>query len=217
MKRDICFVYERRLGIMESWYLLVGQHGYIAVFLYLSLGIIGLPIPVPDEIVLTYAGYLTSIGSMSFSFTFIAAFIGATCGISFSYLLGSKLGEPVLVKYGPRFFIREKTIQKTKKLFNKYGAIILILSYFIPGVRHIAAYFAGITKFSVKRFVFLTYCGAMLWASVFLLIGNRLGNNWTMISRYIHKYIWILVVLLVVVAALLSVYYVIRKRRRLPY
>lgn len=202
---------------MESWYLLVGQHGYIAVFLYLSLGIIGLIIPVPDEIILTYAGYLTSIGSMKFIFTFIVAFLGATCGISFSYLLGSKLGEPILTKYGPKLLIKEKTIQRTKKLFNKYGAVVLILSYFIPGVRHIAAYFAGITKFSIKRFVLLTYGGAMLWASVFLMIGNRLGTNWTYISRYIHKYIWIVVVLLVVIATLIVIYYVLRKRRKLRY
>lgn len=201
---------------MESWYLLVGQHGYFAVFLYLSLGIVGLPIPVPDEIILTYAGYLTSIGSMSFSLTFIAAFIGAISGISFSYLLGSKLGEPVLIKYGPKLFIKEKTIERTKKLFDKYGAIVLVLSYFIPGVRHIAAYFAGITKFSFKRFVLLTYCGAVFWASAFLLVGNRLGNNWATISRYLHKYIWILVAILVAVAACFSVYYVIRKRKRLP-
>ena len=202
---------------MESWYLLVGQHGYIAVFFYLSLGIVGLIIPVPDEIILTYAGYLTSIGSMKFTLTLIASFIGAVCGISFSYLLGSKLGDPILTKYGPKLFIKEETIQRTKVLFDKYGAFVLILSYFIPGVRHIAAYIAGITRFSVKRFILLTYGGALLWTSVFLMIGNRLGTSWTYISRYVHKYIWIVVILLVIIAALTAIYYVLRKRRKLWY
>lgn len=201
---------------MESWYLLVSQHGYIVVFLYLTLGIIGLPIPVPDEVVLAYAGYLTSIGSLSFSITFIFAFVGAICGISFSYLLGNKLGEPILAKYGPKLFIKEKTVHKTKKLFNKYGDFVLIISYFIPGVRHIAAYIAGVTKFSIKRFIILTYGGALLWATSFLFIGNRLGHNWMFISRYIHKYIWIGVIVLIL-ASLITISYVLWKRKSQPY
>src|SRR5690625_7132941 len=81
---------------------------------------------------------------MVFSFTFLAAFLGSACGITINYFLGVKLGEPFLRKYGPRFFIKEHMIRRTNRLFDQYGSALLFICYFIPGVRHIAAYIAGI-------------------------------------------------------------------------
>lgn len=200
---------------MESWYELINQYGYIAIFCILALGIVGLPIP--DEVLLTYLGYLTAIEMIAFPYTLIAALAGSICGITFNYFLGIKLGEPFLRKYGSKFFIREKTIQRTNRLFNKYGPFVLFICYFVPGVRHVAAYFAGITKFSYKRFVLYAYTGALVWVMTFLFLGNRLGSNWEIISRYIHEYIWFIVVLLVIITVVLICYFILRHRKgKLP-
>lgn len=196
---------------MASWYELIGQYGYIAIFLLLTLGIIGLPIP--DEILLTYLGYMTSIDKMAFSYTFLAAFVGSACGITINYFLGAKLGEPFLRKYGPRFFIKEHTIERTSRLFNQYGSTVLFICYFIPGVRHIAAYLAGITNFSYKRFALFAYAGSVVWVLTFLGIGHRLGSNWDIISKYLSKYIWI-VILLVFIASIWLAIHVYRRHRR---
>lgn len=194
---------------MDSWYDLIGQYGYIAIFLLFTLGIIGLPIP--DEILLTYLGYVTSVGKLYFPFTFLSAFMGAVCGISISYILGIKLGEPFLRKYGPKFFIKEKTISRTSRLFNRYGSFVLFVCYFIPGVRHVAAYLAGITRFSYKRFTLFAYTGAFVWVMTFLVLGNRLGNNWKVIFQYLHDYTWF--VIIPFVAMLLIIYFIWRKRK----
>lgn len=196
---------------MESWYELISQHGYIAIFLLLTLGIVGLPIP--DEVLLAYLGYVTSIDKMVFSYTFLAAFLGSACGITINYFLGVKLGEPFLRKYGPKFFIKEHTIDRTNRLFNQYGSAVLFISYFIPGVRHIAAYLAGITKFTYKRFALFAYSGAVVWVLTFLAIGNRLGSNWGVLSRYITKYIWVIILFLIIALAVFS-FYLIKRRNR---
>lgn len=197
---------------MESWYELIGQHGYIGIFLLLTLGIVGLPIP--DEVLLAYLGYLTSIGTMVFSFTFLAAFLGSACGITINYFLGVKLGEPFLRKYGPRFFIKEHMIRRTNRLFDQYGSALLFICYFIPGVRHIAAYIAGITKFSYKRFALFAYTGATVWVLTFLGIGNRLGRNWEAISKYFSKYIWVVIFIVCVAAVGLAIYFYRRRHSR---
>lgn len=200
---------------MGTWYLLIGHYGYIAAFIILSLGVIGIGLPVPDEIVLTYLGYVTSLGEMSFLLLLVSAFFGSLCGISVSYLLGIKLGEPFLKKYGPKFFIKEKTILKTNQLFHKYGSLMLIISYFIPGVRHVAAYLAGITRFSFKRFALFAYIGSFVWVIIFLGIGYHLGENWEHIFFYIHKYMWSLILSLLVLTIILIFYKSYSNKRRI--
>lgn len=185
---------------METWLELIQHYGYIASYLILTLGIIGLP--VPDEVILTYLGYVTSLGKMNFFITFLTTFAGALSGISLSYLLGHKLGEPFLRKYGPKFFIKEKTIRRTNDLFRKYGSFVLFICYFIPGIRHVAAYLAGITSFSFKRFTLYAYSGAFIWILTFLTLGNRLGENWPSIFHFLQRhmlYIMLLFLLSIVI------------------
>lgn len=197
---------------MASWYEFIGQFGYLAIFILFVLGIVGLP--VPGEVLLTYLGYVTSIGKMHVTLTFISAFLGAVCGISISYYLGKKLGEPFLRKFGPKFFIKEKTIKRTQKLFNKHGPYVLFICYFIPGVRHVAAYLAGITYFSFKRFTIFAYTGALVWVLVFLFIGNQLGSNWQIIFTFAVEYVWMLVGVVAFLVVISVTYFLLYKRKR---
>ncbi len=66
-------------------------------------GLSGLPLP--DEIMMTFIGYLTSIGQLNLVFTFLSAVTGSICGITVSYYLGGRLGYPFLKRYGSKFFI----------------------------------------------------------------------------------------------------------------
>ncbi len=165
---------------------LVEHYGYIGLIIALILGIIGLPIP--DEILLTYVGYIVSQGKMSYFPTILCTFIGATVGISISYLLGSKLGSPFLEKFGPKLHLTEKRMNTSKRLFHKFGPYLLFIGYFIPGVRHITAYLAGINSLPYKRFVLYAYSGALLWGFTFITLGKKLGDHWVEVEHYISIY-----------------------------
>ena len=52
----------RYLGQMSHVFAWIAQYGYGAIFLLLMLGVVGLP--VPDETLLVYCGYLISKGVM---------------------------------------------------------------------------------------------------------------------------------------------------------
>ncbi|MUK87477.1 DedA family protein [Ornithinibacillus sp. L9] len=198
---------------METWYDLIAQYGYIAIFVLLTLGIVGLP--VPDEVLLTYLGYVISLGNMNFLFTYTSALLGAICGITISYFLGIKLGEPFIRKFGKRLFISERMIQRTNHLFNRFGSFVLVICYFIPGVRHVAAYLGGISKFPFKRFAMFAYIGAIIWVSTFIVLGNQLGNNWDQLFVMLHHYIWIILPTLMIIILLLGiiVFYYRRKEK----
>lgn len=56
------------------------SYQYLALFLLLSLGMIGLP--VPDEILLTFSGFQVSLGRMNVSYTILTAFLGSFFGMN---------------------------------------------------------------------------------------------------------------------------------------
>jgi membrane protein DedA with SNARE-associated domain len=179
-----------------SW--LIARYGYIGIFAALALGIVGLP--VPDEVLLTYIGYTVFHGKMMYLFALISAFLGATTGISISYAIGLKLGLPFLKKFGPKIHITPKRIEYTQNLFNKYGNAVLIVGYFIPGVRHLSAYIAGISHMDLRKFMIFAYSGAFLWSIAFISLGYQLGERWFMVAKYIHGskfYVFAAIILLI--------------------
>ncbi|MBD1371194.1 DedA family protein [Hazenella sp. IB182357] len=165
---------------------LLQQFGYIGIFLFLVLGIVGLPLP--DELMMTFLGYLTSIGQLNLFLTYMSALLGSACGITISYLLGKRLGYPFLKKYGSKFFITRRRMLITQVLFRKYGTWLLFVGYFIPGVRHVTAYIAGITRISFLRFSIFAYTGAIVWCFTFIGLGHVLGANYEVVFMFLHKY-----------------------------
>ncbi|MDQ0199472.1 DedA family protein [Neobacillus ginsengisoli] len=189
---------------------LLGRFGYFGIILALIGGIIGLPIP--DEVLLTYVGFNVYLGKMAYIPSLVSAYTGAIGGISLSYFLGIKLGLPFLKKYGPKLHINEAKINRTKNLFNKLGPFLLIIGYFIPGVRHITAYLAGINNYSYKKFALFAYIGALIWSSTFITLGNTLGDKWSNVIYYIERY-RMFVIPLVVLIVIVGVFVFWRKRK----
>ncbi|HHT7068145.1 DedA family protein [Bacillus thuringiensis] len=165
---------------------LIVQYGYLGILIALVGGIVGLPIP--DEFLLTFVGYNVSKGTMSGGYAILSGMAGAIIGITLSYILGLKLGLPILNKYGPKIHINEKQIDKTHVLFEKYGPFLLIIGYFIPGIRHLTAYFAGMSNLTYWRFCLYAYGGAFIWTSTFIGIGWKLGDKWGFVEYSLHHY-----------------------------
>ncbi|MBZ4221269.1 DedA family protein [Bacillus wiedmannii] len=188
---------------------LIAHYGYFGIIIALAGGIVGLPIP--DEFLLTFVGYNVSKGVMSGTAAFLSGMAGAMLGITLSYILGLKLGLPVLKKYGPKIRIKEHHIEKTHILFEKYGPFLLMIGYFIPGVRHLTAYFAGMSNLTLWRFCLYAYGGALIWISVFIGLGWKLGEKWRFVEYSLHHYgIWIIFISVVVTCI---VWFYIKKKK----
>ncbi|MED4126352.1 DedA family protein [Halalkalibacterium halodurans] len=192
---------------MELFEFLLIKYGYIALILILTGGIVGLPIP--DEVLLTLVGYYISLGKMSYVLALLASFLGATLGISISYFLGTKLGLPFLMKYGPKLHISHQKIDHAQALFRKYGPILLFIGYFLPGVRHVTGYLSGLSKCKFRTFSLYAYTGAFIWCLVFITLGHEIGNKWYIVEKYLFKSSFLLFLLILCVIG----YFIVRNKR----
>jgi membrane protein DedA with SNARE-associated domain len=165
----------------------ITEYGYAAIVGLLMLGIVGLP--VPDETLLTFTGYLVFRGNLRLPLAFAAALTGSACGITISYLLGRTFGLKLIHRYGRYVRIREEHVEKAHAWFRKAGHWSLTIGYFIPGVRHLTAYAAGMSDLEAPQFALFAYTGAVLWVSAFLSLGYFLGDRWEAVERNVHHYL----------------------------
>jgi membrane protein DedA with SNARE-associated domain len=168
----------------------ITQYGYLAVFSLLVLGIVGLP--VPDETLLTFTGYLVFKDHLSLPLAYATALAGSITGITISYWLGRTFGLKLIHRYGRYLRITEEHLQKAHAFFERAGHWSLTFGYFVPGVRHFTAYAAGMSELEPPRFAAFAYAGAALWVGTFIMLGYFLGERWEAVEKNIHQYmVWV--------------------------
>lgn len=117
-----------------------------------------------------------------------AAVAGSLTGVSVSYHIARKIGKPALDKYGKRLHITPERLELAEKWFASYGAGFIVIAYFIPGLRHVTPYLAGIARLSFWKTISFSFVGAALWVFAFIYLGHFLAANWSTIVRFIDPY-----------------------------
>jgi membrane protein DedA with SNARE-associated domain len=191
----------------------VSHYGYLGIFFLLVLGIIGLP--VPDETMLAFAGYLVSRQILQLVPTVLAALTGSLCGITVSYTLGRTAGLRLVRRYGHFLHVTPERLDRVRRWFDRFGRWTLLLGYYVPGVRHLIALTAGTARLRYPVFALFAYAGGLLWSLTFISAGYFWGREWHSVMARVHRH-----VLLAVAAGsgLLLTYLLIRIRfvRRKP-
>jgi membrane protein DedA with SNARE-associated domain len=193
---------------MDTGFEWITRYGYAGIFLLLMLGIVGLP--VPDETLLTFVGYLCFKDQLAVLPSLAAAFLGSATGISLSYGIGRVAGSQVVTRVGPLLHLSVEHIQRGQAWIQRWGKYALIIAYFVPGVRHLVALLAGASNLSLRVFAPFAYCGGLLWSATFIAIGYGLGEEWNRQSSLVHRTV---VILAVIVASAIVVGLVIMRRR----
>jgi membrane protein DedA with SNARE-associated domain len=193
---------------MESLLAWLTQYGYAGLFGLLLLGILGLP--VPDETLLVFCGYLIYKGRLNFLGTFVSGFAGSLCGITLSYYLGLRFGRTLIDRYGRYLHLNPNDVDKVSLWFQRIGYWLLTIGYFIPGVRHFTALVAGMSRLSFRTFAWFAYPGAAIWVALFLTLGQVFGERWENTSKTVHRYT---IIATLALAALLAIVWGIRSAK----
>lgn len=187
---------------------LLNQYGYIILFLSLMVELI--IIPVPNEALMSYVGILCFQGKMNLFLSIAFAGLGGISGATISYWIGRKLGVPFFQKYGHFIHMGPEKMEKTSKWYRKYGKVLLLFSFFIPGVRHVASIISGVIKLPFKSFSFFSYIGVFLWVGAFISLGNLLGPKWDQYQGEIKKW---LVLASIVIGFLAILFFIFKKNK----
>jgi membrane-associated protein len=150
---------------------------YIIIFaiIFAETGFVVTPI-LPGDSLLFAAGALIASGNSGLDIYFMgliliaAAFIGNTVNYFFGYFLGSKVFKPENKVLKLDYYLR------TKAFFDKHGGKAVIFSRFVPIIRTIAPFVAGVGRMSFSRYSIYNIIGGASWIILFLLAGYELGT-----------------------------------------
>lgn len=126
----------------------------------------------------------------------LAAFLGNLTG----YWLGGTVGQKFFVEYLK--WPNQRALDKTHAFFEKNGEKSFLISLFIPVIRTLAPFLAGVTKMNFNKFARATALGSVIWVLVCVLAGYFFGN--ISVVRTHLGLITVLGLALVIVAVLLK-------------
>lgn len=198
---------------MEQWITdFMTQYGYIGVFILVFLEYVIHPFP--SEIILTFAGFMTTQSNLNIVIVCIIAVIGAVLGSLVLYGIGAFIGEERLYRFinkrGKLIGIKTKDLDKTIKWLDKYGHWAIFIGRFIPIVRTLISLPAGITKMNLPVFILLTALGTGMWNILLIMLGKTLGSHWHEIIVYVGMYSKIFIAIIAI--AVIYVLYLWFKR-----
>jgi membrane protein DedA with SNARE-associated domain len=190
---------------------LVDKSGYAGVFALMVAE--SATLPVPSEVVLPLAGFLVYQGQLNFLAAVIVASIGSLIGTLIDYGIGFYLGRAAILRYGRVVRLNENHLKTTERWFAKHGEMIVLLARFVPLIRTLVAFPAGIAEMKMWKFLSFSIIGIVIWDAILTYLGYLFGQNYQSIVNALSSAFVPIEVAAVLVAILVLVLWV---RRRSP-
>lgn len=171
--------------------------GYVGVFVLMVLE--SMVFPIPSEAVMPFAGFFIFDGKMTWQMVILVSTCGSLVGSLISFGIGYYGGKPFISKFGKYLLLNHHHLEITEKFFNKRGEITILISRFIPVVRHFISIPAGIGKMNIYKFIIFTVIGASIWNTFLTWIGFVLRENWIEVMKYSHVIDIFVVIIMVII------------------
>jgi len=187
------------------------QLGYPGIFVLMVLE--SATLPVPSEVVLPLGGYLVYQGRLEFWSVVAVATLGSLIGTMIDYGIGYYLGRPAVLRYGRIVRFSHERLETTERWFNQHGTNVVLLARFVPLLRTLIAFPAGIVRMEPKRFLAYSAVGILVWDIALVYIGFLAGQNSARISSILESYFLPLGLASIVIVAVVAY----RSFRKKPY
>jgi membrane protein DedA with SNARE-associated domain len=171
--------------------------------------------PIPSEVILPLAGFLTGQGRFSFPLVLLATTLGSILGALALYGIGMMVGQlgirTLFERYGRWAMLTPEDLTRAEEWFDRYGAIAVFVGRLVPVVRSLVSIPSGYRRMPVGQFLLLTGFGSALWNGALVTLGWVFGENWHQIEQYVG---WLQYAVIGVVALLVLRFVWQRVQRR---
>lgn len=179
---------------MTDWTIdVVGLLGYGGVALLMSIQDIILPIP--SEVIMPAAGFLSLRSGLSIWGIILAGTAGSLIGGLPWYYLGRAMGRghvsPWIEKHRARLHLHE--LGRAEQWFSRHGGAAVLLARLLPGVRSLIGIPAGAAGMPLSTFLLYSALGTVVWTGVLAFAGRRLGASFYEFTDILAWMIWAVV------------------------
>jgi membrane-associated protein len=145
----------------------------LALILFCETGLVVTPF-LPGDSLLFAAGALAGAGLLNIYLLIAVLFVAVFAGDNTNYFIGRFIGHRLLAFRRP--LIRKEYLDRTHAFYERHGGKTVILARFIPIVRTLAPFVAGLGSMQYPRFILFSLGGALLWIAGISTMGFLFGN-----------------------------------------
>ena len=171
--------------------------------------------PIPSEIVLPFAGYLSQRGELVLGWVLVAATLGALTGAVALYGFAATVGQERASALLARIpLVDREDVDRASDWFARHGRSAVLLGRLVPGVRSLVSLPAGAQRMPLGQFVVYTAIGSLVWNSLLVGGGYALGTQWDRVQAYADWLDYLLIGALLLVVGWLALRRVRARRTR---
>lgn len=169
--------------------------------------------PIPSEVILPLAGFLTRQGSLSLPLVFVTSTLGAYVGALALYFLGAKVGLERSIRWLSRLPLMDREdFETAERWFRRHGKSAIFFGRLLPGVRSLISLPAGAERMHLGTFSIFTIAGSGIWNGALIGLGVLLGRQYSMVEQYSRFLNYAVYAALAVFVGWLVVRYVRRRK-----
>lgn len=169
---------------MGSLRAVIAHWGYLAIFAFVVLGNLG--VPIPENSVLWIAGYLVWKGRLSLLLVLLVGIVAAVVGDNLGYWIGRRYGQSAVERHGRRLYLTPERLDTMRRFVLRYGPVGVFLARFVIGLRFMAGPLAGSMGLPPLAFLLANVLGALVYVPVTVGEGYAVGYGF---RRYVRGFL----------------------------
>lgn len=174
---------------------LLEKHSFIAICLAVMLEELGVPMPIPTDLLIVFAGVRGGRSLEQLAIWFVLLNISSAVGASGLYAIIRRGGRPLIERYGRYIHLGPEQIARAEKLLARGGWLTIAVARAIPGLRYLAVISCGLLQVPYLFFLTAHIVGSSVYIAVFLALGSLIGPtvvDYLHLPEYELRLIWLM-------------------------
>lgn len=158
-------------------------------------------IPIPSELIMTFAGVLAGAGKLNLPMVVLMGVIGNLLGAYIAWAVGRTGGRALVIRWGKYVFLRVHDLDRAERWFDQKGQAAVFVGRLLPVVRTFISLPAGVAEMAPVRFGVYTLLGSIPFIAALAGIGYAVGSNYQIYVKDVQDAGYIIAGLIVIAIA----------------
>lgn len=198
---------------MNNLDLFLVQYGLAAIFILLLVKTIGVPIPIPADLIILTAAARVAQGKLNPWQTFIAIFVALVIGGLIQFILARGPGRGLLYRFGRYIGLTPSRLDAASSKVKKGGVLSVSVAILVPGVRGAAIVASGLADMPLRTFLAGLAVGSLLFLGLHFFLGFLGGSLFSIVS-HVLPLPWLVLLTILLLLAVFGLWVLIRRRRK---
>lgn len=142
--------------------------------------------PIPSEVILPFAGYLSQSGGLNLGWLIFWSTLASWIGALLLYWLGAAIGMDRAVRMiAATRLVSRSDLDRGAHWFIQKGSWTVLVGRLVPGIRSLISIPAGASRMNLVRFSLYTILGSGAWNAMLIGVGAALGTQHERLEQYL--------------------------------